>query len=229
LPKTFPIMIEVEEIALGPVLRKLNEMPGIAKLHLDLSGGRPKSEDSGGDPAHARGSGSRDYQRETTLFLIGGEKNTSEIAAHLGGPKSRAYGATHHLKVKGIVENGDAPSSYRLTAKARASIEAHGKPPAAEAAKLPKPRASAAKANGKHPPPKAPAVNGKGAALILAALASGPQPLAALQKALADGGMSPKSLNGRADAMKNAGLIKSDGKGTYELTAKGAKQPTAEA
>jgi hypothetical protein len=41
MPKTFPIMIEVEEIALGPVLRKLNEMPGIAKLHLDLGrGGR---------------------------------------------------------------------------------------------------------------------------------------------------------------------------------------------
>ncbi len=27
--KTFPIRLEVEEIALGAVLRKLNEMPGI--------------------------------------------------------------------------------------------------------------------------------------------------------------------------------------------------------
>ena len=39
MPKTFPIMIEVEEIALGPVLRRLNDMPGIAKLHLDLGHG----------------------------------------------------------------------------------------------------------------------------------------------------------------------------------------------
>lgn len=219
-------MIEVEEIALGPVLRKLNEMPGIAKLHLDLSGGKKPAEDGGGEPA-ALGGGPRDYQRETTALLFGGEKHIGEISAHLGGAKSRAYGAAHHLKAKGVIENGDTPSSYRLTAKARAAIEAQqGKPPAAEIAKLPKPRAAAAKANGKHPP-KASAAGGKGIALLVAALASGPQPIAALQKALADGGLSPNSISGRIHAMKNAGLIKSDGKGTYDLTAKGAKQTTA--
>ena len=39
MPKTFPIRLEVEEIALGTVLRKLHDMPGIAKLHLDLGHG----------------------------------------------------------------------------------------------------------------------------------------------------------------------------------------------
>ena len=39
MPKTFPILLEVEEIALGTVLRKLNEMPGIVKLDLNLGHG----------------------------------------------------------------------------------------------------------------------------------------------------------------------------------------------
>ena len=39
MPKTFPIKLEVEEIALGTVLRKLHDMPGIVDLHLDLGHG----------------------------------------------------------------------------------------------------------------------------------------------------------------------------------------------
>jgi hypothetical protein len=36
MPKLFPISIEVEELAVGKVMRMLNSMPGVAKLHLDL-------------------------------------------------------------------------------------------------------------------------------------------------------------------------------------------------
>lgn len=37
MPKPFMLGIEVEEIALGKVMRVLNNMPGIVKLHMDLS------------------------------------------------------------------------------------------------------------------------------------------------------------------------------------------------
>lgn len=41
MAKEFPIRILVEEIALGAVLRKLNDMPGVVKLDLDFGeGGR---------------------------------------------------------------------------------------------------------------------------------------------------------------------------------------------
>jgi hypothetical protein len=36
VPKTFPILIEVEEIAVGKVMRLLNKTAGVAKLHLNL-------------------------------------------------------------------------------------------------------------------------------------------------------------------------------------------------
>lgn len=43
MPKTFPILIDVEEIAVGRVMRILNKLPGVAKLHLDMGGGKPKA------------------------------------------------------------------------------------------------------------------------------------------------------------------------------------------
>jgi hypothetical protein len=39
VPKTFPINLTVEEIALGTVLRKLHSMPGIVKLDFNLGHG----------------------------------------------------------------------------------------------------------------------------------------------------------------------------------------------
>lgn len=36
MPKLFSINIEVEELAVGKVMRQLNAMPGVAKLNLDM-------------------------------------------------------------------------------------------------------------------------------------------------------------------------------------------------
>jgi len=38
MPKLFPISLDVEETAVGRVLRALNSMPGVVRLHLNLAG-----------------------------------------------------------------------------------------------------------------------------------------------------------------------------------------------
>jgi hypothetical protein len=48
MPKLFPIHIEVEELAVGRVMRMLNGMPGVAKMHLDMEG-QKKSHLNGGE------------------------------------------------------------------------------------------------------------------------------------------------------------------------------------
>lgn len=47
MPKLFPISIEVEELAVGKVMRLLNTMPGVAKLHLDLERREVKANGAG--------------------------------------------------------------------------------------------------------------------------------------------------------------------------------------
>jgi len=41
MPKLFPISLDVEETAVGRVLRILNSMPGVVRLHLNLAGETP--------------------------------------------------------------------------------------------------------------------------------------------------------------------------------------------
>jgi hypothetical protein len=50
MPKPFLIGIEVEEVALGLVMRKLNSLPGVVKLHMDLDLIGPKAKPNGTDP-----------------------------------------------------------------------------------------------------------------------------------------------------------------------------------
>jgi hypothetical protein len=91
MPKTFPIMIEVEEIALGPVLRRLNDMPGIAKLHLDLHhGGQGAGRKQLENHAAAKRAANGDRQQTAITLLMSGPKHIREISAAVGGTKSRA-------------------------------------------------------------------------------------------------------------------------------------------
>lgn len=45
MPKLFPIHIEVEELAVGKVMRQLHNTPGVAKINLDM--GAPKLNGAG--------------------------------------------------------------------------------------------------------------------------------------------------------------------------------------
>jgi hypothetical protein len=200
MAKLFPIMIEVEEIALGTVLRKLNEMPGIAKLHLDLGKG---GEGNGKKPLeHAAAARGEKNSQKLAGLLAGGPMHIKEITAALGGPRSRGYQAAYELKRQGIAEKGGGPGMYRL--KAGATV----------------PAAISRTPSGRLPP-------GSGNIVLRAVLAEGPKAWSEIRSSAATYGMSPTSINGLIERAKRSGLIRKNGKG-YELTAKGQKIETAE-
>jgi hypothetical protein len=211
MAKTFPIRLEVEEIALGTVLRKLNEMPGIAKLDLDLGHG---GEGAGKEKlvkqaAQMRGESA---EQQVLKLLMPGEMDIKDISNAIGGAKARAYGATHILKKKGLVEAGSGKGMWRLTRKVAMQLNigaATAKLPA-----LPAPQVTHG--------PKGRATPGSGNIVLRAALDAGPVSPATLRQHLASNGMSPKSVTGVLARAKQAGLIKKNGHG-YELTAKGQK------
>ena len=214
MPKTFPIRLEVEELALGPVLRKLNEMPGIAKLDLDLgqggSGpGRKQIEQ------HVEASRVQNGSREPVALklLMEGPKHIRAISAALGGTKSRAYGLTNSLSKKGLVERGEGAGMWQLTKKAMKQLNGAVMPHEVKA--LPAPQV-------KHGPAGR-AVPGSGPIILRAALDAGPVSSSSLRADLAGRGMSSKSISGVLDRGKKHGLIKKNGSDLYELTAKGLK------
>jgi DNA-binding IscR family transcriptional regulator len=207
VPKTFNIGLEVEELALGAVLRKLNEMPGIAKLHLDLErGGEGAGRKQLEQHAAATRSGTN-YPQEVVKFLMSGPKHIREISAKLGGSRSRAYSATTQLRKQGLAEAGEGPGMHQLTHKARAQLGAIKALPApAKVSHGPSGRAS----------------QGSGNIILRTILNDGAKSPAEVRAHAVEQGMSPKSINGVLDRAKKAGLIKKNGQG-YELTAKGQK------
>ncbi len=207
MPKTFPIKIEVEEIALGTVLRQLNEMPGIAKLHLDLGhGGQGAGAKQLEQHAAANRNGGN-HEQAVVKLLLHGPTHISEIAAAVGGKKTRAYGVMTSLRKQGLTESATGHGMHQLTAKAMAQLG--GAMPA-----LPAPEV-------KHGPGGR-ASPGSGNIVLRAALDAGPVAPTDLRKHLGSKGMSRKSVSGVIDRAKKNGLIKRNGSG-YELTAKGQK------
>jgi hypothetical protein len=210
MPKTFPIMIEVEEIALGPVLRRLNDMPGIAKLHLQLGhGGEGAGKKQLEHHAAAR-SNNGNTEQTIIKLLLSGPKHIREIADAVGGGKSRAYGAMTQLRKKGLAEAGEGKAMHQLTAKTRAQLG--GGAPALPV--LPAPV--------KHGP-KGRAVPGSGQIVLRAALDAGPVSPSDLRASLGVRGMSEKSIQGVLHRAKRDGIVKQNGAKLYELTAKGQK------
>jgi hypothetical protein len=208
-------MLEVEEILLGPVLRKLNGMPGIAKLHLDLGhGGQVGAKKAAKQVAAAREANGDNNEQRLVKLLIHGPKHIREISSLLGGAKSRTYGVIHALKKKGIVEVGAEKGTHQLTARAMAQLGAR---PA-----LPAPAAIKHGPGGRASP-------GSGNIVLRAVLGAGPLPANELRKQLGERGMSPKSASGILDRARKGGIVKKNGNG-YELTARGMKiEATAEA
>lgn len=214
MPKTFPIHLEVEEIALGTVLRKLNDMPGIAKIDLNLGhGGQGTGKQKLQQVAAARRSGGNNTEVIIKL-MMSGPKSIKEFMEALGGKKASFYTALSKLKAQGISESAGT-GVYRLTPTAAAQFDAAQI--AAKTPALPAPQA-------KHGPAGR-AVPGSGPIILRAALNSGPMSPGDLRAKLTEGGMSPKGVSGVITRAKMAGLIKKNGTG-YELTAKGQKIET---
>ncbi|MGY3615630.1 hypothetical protein [Bradyrhizobium sp. USDA 10063] len=205
MPKTFPIRLEVEEIALGTVLRKLHDMPGIVDLHLDLGhGGQGAGRKQLDQHAQAQRNGGNNQQTIVKL-LLDGPKHINDIARAIGGNKSSAYTATSTMRRQGLIEAGVSKGMHQLTATARTQLG--GAMPA-----LPAPEV-------KHGPGGR-ASPGSGNIVLRAALEAGPLSPSDLRQRMADRGMSPKSVSGVLERAKTHGLIKKNGHG-YELTSKG--------
>ena len=223
MPKNFPILIEVEEIALGPVLRRLHEMTGIAKIDLQLGEGghKPPSRQLYGHGAKANGNA---FAQHVVGALINGPQSLQDIAAVVGGSTSRAHSVLTNMRVKGIVQRVGR-GTYKLTAKATKAMQGDHAPIAAAAPvgvpALPAPAIRKTK-SGRAP-------QGSGPLAVRAALNAGPVTPATLREQLASTGMSPKGVSGVVDRAKRDGLIRKTGANLYELTAKGMKINVAEA
>lgn len=212
MPKTFPINIEVEEIALGSVLRKLNEMPGIVKIDLNLGHGglgadRKRLEQHAGAKVQ---NGSR--EPIALKMLMEGPKHIREISAALGGAKSRAYGLMNSLSKKGLTKSV-GKGVHELTKRAAAQLG--GAMKAVPALPAPAPQVKHGPAGRASP--------GSGAIILRSVLHAGPAHPSDLRKQLAEKGMSTKSISGVLDRGKKNGIIKKNGSDLYELTSKGMK------
>jgi hypothetical protein len=228
----FPIMIEVEEIAVGSVLRKLHGMEGVAKVRLNLDGEKPRlggqggARDGAGRPAREPGKGSVEQRIVALLLKEGAPLHVTAIAEALSLKTTQVHGALHQLKKKGVTHNGIGPGLHRLTEKAQRELQsALGEATPAEPLKLPKPNG---KANGHAAPgikhgPSGRASPGSGPTLLLTALANGPASRADLRKQLGDSGMSAKSIEGVIFRAKRDKIVKVNAAKLIELTAKGTE------
>jgi DNA-binding HxlR family transcriptional regulator len=211
MPKSFNIRLEVEEIGLGVVLHKLNEMPFVIRLHLDLErggegAGRKQLEDAA---KAARGDAGEPVSTRILKLLMDGPKSVKELRQAIGGPSSRVYGATHHLRKQGLIEAGDGFGMHRLTHKAQAELGLVKALPAPSSPPI------------KHGP-KGRAVKGSGNIVLKAILSDGPKSPSDLRALAGERGVSERSMSGVLNRAKRDGLIKKNGAG-YVLTAKGEK------
>jgi DNA-binding PadR family transcriptional regulator len=208
MPKPFPVLVHIEEIALGTVLRKLHEMPGVSGVDLQLGQG---GQGAGKQQLQHAAQAKRGSQEEALIkLLLQGPKHLNDMVAAIGGKKGSFYTLTSKLRQKGIIESA-GKGMWQLTHKTRRQL--------GDVKALPAPQI-------KHGPAGR-ATPGSGPILLRSALAAGPMAPAELRMHLGSNGMSPKSISGVIWRAREAGLIKklTNGSG-YELTAKGQKIET---
>lgn len=216
MPKTFDIRLEIEEIALGAVLRKLNEMPGIVRLHLDLErGGEGAGRKQLEDAAKTMHSGRETLSVRLVQSLVDGPKNVQQLHEAIGGIRQSIYGALNYLRKQGLTEPGEGYGVHRLTQKAQAqmglvkSLPSPADPAAAEIKPTPTGRNS----------------RGSGNAILKEILSGGPKTRSDIRALANEKGFSERSIGGVLDRAKRDGLVKklNGFNGGYELTAKGQK------
>lgn len=218
---TLPIHLEVEDIAVGPVMIALQKMPGIIRMDLKLPDTAPRPARQPGEP---KGSGNMAHRIAVLLAARGGGPvSMAEMLQELGGIKSSmATAITKAIAMRAIKRVGRG--MYELTDKARRGLLSEQ-----PMKLLPKPAAAAAARNGHDTIKRLRAPRGETAAYVLELLKSGSVGRAELIGKLSERGMNEKSVSSLLKRMQNRKLAKSDGHGTWELTAKGRQQTGAEA
>lgn len=217
----FPIMLEVEESAVGSILRKLKDMPGIAGLHLDLDNvakkGVAKMRPS--NPKEAKKSQAERGPRAKDILiteLISGPKTRDQLRQALVNHKfnpSSMDPLVRDLKAKQIVENTSA-GIYQLTAAALAQLD-KSKP-----SQLPAPAHDGVEV--KRQPP------GAGIAFVINAIRAKAIDGIVTRQVLVDlgtaNGMTERAVDGTLTRMKQAKLISAPEPAHYKLTARAVKK-----
>lgn len=129
MPKPFSVVIEVEEIAFGAVVRKLNSIPGIARIHLNL-GDTPKASAprKANGQGHALGKNKEGIRAlvMATMRKCGGKltsKQIGNLAVAHGGTRSGAASVMTKAKHDKLVDNPQM-GVWKLTAKGKADTSA---------------------------------------------------------------------------------------------------------
>ncbi len=125
----FPIMLEVEETAVGAVLRLVKDYPGIAKVHLDLDNVGKKPGKRIGENGTVRASHNPDAPPAKSVIiteLSSGPKNLQHLRttyAELGGRAGSVSSALYDLQKKGVTESAGV-GLHRLTPEAMEEMKA---------------------------------------------------------------------------------------------------------
>ena len=100
MPTNFRIVLDVEEALLGTVMKQLNRMPGVARIHMDFNQGKVPLTNGAGAPAKKRYA-RRNVATATLLDLLSKgarqgsvlAKMVSETGVHGASAVGRAYRA----------------------------------------------------------------------------------------------------------------------------------------
>lgn len=214
MSKLFPIGIEVEEVAVGSVLRILNKTPGVAKLHLNLMNENPSEERDGGTVLSnemasvlPRPRPPREGSVQTVIakMLSVAPCHNKVLREALKRNKFSETGLPSQLtvmKAKGYIQKM-GPGLWRLTNRGK-SYYSLGEPSPVK--------------QGRFGPA---ANNGSGVrGLVLKTLSEKETLSSELKRILEKNEFSPKNLNGIVGKMRIEGLIHSAG-GVYSITDQG--------
>lgn len=121
MPKLFPIHVEVEELAVGKVMRLLHNTPGVAKVNLNL--GEPKPKANGArKPYGPRKKYETSGNDEIVKLLSNTNRSTPELASDfdaLGRSPVSVNSAIHTLQKAGEVKRTPDGLKWMLTKKAK--------------------------------------------------------------------------------------------------------------
>lgn len=221
----FPILIDVEESAVGRVLRLLNKTPGIANFHLNFDNiGKPGRANGKLPPGPANSPDpNRIPQRRIVIAeLMSGPKNLehlkTKVAEHGHRPDS-VNSTLNTLRKAGITESGGT-GLHKLTESAMEEIKRQ------QAVAQPAPSPAGALA----PPPSKRKPKSRGGpsatAIILRAMvaAEGRGTRKDLKTEITAQGFQGVGIDAALHALRKGKLIKASEPGVYDLTAKGRDQ-----
>jgi hypothetical protein len=196
MAKPFPVRLEVEELLLGPVLRKLHVIPGVTKVDVGMDG----------EGGHG---GDRQKLEQQVAKLR--EKPHEAIV------KLLAQGPMKGSAIKQALKITDGKLYYAISAL-QSVVRRNGKGEFYLAEKTPKLIVATKRG------PTGRASPGQGNITLAAILSSAGGPIKAtqLKNDLGSHGMSVKSASGILQRAKEIGIVRSTAAG-YVLTAKGSK------